>query len=129
MSEYADEINQSGKLGLPGDIFAGPASNANLSGFKLTWRTGLSPSKVYKPIEIPLEGNKNFSNVTPIGFYTSWQRFMGHKYTSRGVLDLQTGDFSKTGVNWSQIKNYGADIAINVFAVGAGISVWKRRDE
>ena len=128
MSQYADEINEAGLLGLPGDIFAGPVSNANLSGFPLTWKTGL-PSGEYKPVFIPKEAEKHFSKVTPIGFYTGWQRFIGkHQYTARGTLNLKTGEFTRTGVNWSQVQNYGADILINTGLITLGFLYWNNRD-
>ncbi len=127
MSQHANKINESGKLGLPGDIFAGPRSNAGLSGLPLTLKTGLS-SGDYKPVFIPKEAEKHFSKVTPIGIYTGWQRLMGHQYTARGTLNLKTGDFARTGVNWSQVKNYAADVGINILAIGTGILIGNSRD-
>jgi hypothetical protein len=129
MSQYADEIIDSGKLGQPGDIFAGPASNANSSGLWLTLKTGLSPHKSFKPVIIPQAGEAAFSKVIPVGIVTGWQRIMGHRYTARGILDIKTGEFMRTGVNWGQFKNYSADIIINTAAVITGFSVWKKHNE
>jgi RHS repeat-associated protein len=128
MSQHADEIIKSGKLGLPGDIFAGPASNARLSGWPLAGKTGLPPSGSYEPVFIPKVAEGNFSKVIPIGPYTGWQRFMGHQYTARGTLDLNTGNFARTGVNWSQVKNYGADVIIDTGITAVGVSVWNNHD-
>jgi hypothetical protein len=54
---------------------------------------------------------------------------MSHKYAPRGILDLGTGDFTKTGINWSQVKTYGADIFISTGIIGTGVLVWKNQNE
>lgn len=67
MSTKADDILASGKLGLPSNNYAGPASNAGRSGWGLTARTGLSPSGTYGAVPIPAAGEAAFSKVVPIG--------------------------------------------------------------
>jgi hypothetical protein len=37
---------------------------------------------------------------------------MGTQYTARGSLDLATGTFVRTGVNWNQAIIYGVDAAV-----------------
>lgn len=124
MSEAAGEINTSGRLGLPGNNYAGPAANAGRSGWSLTSRTGLSPSGTYEAVPIPAAGEAGFSKVVPIGPLTTWQRLTGQQYTARGVMDLRTGAFSRTGVNWNQVGIYGTDAAITGGAIGGGIYLW-----
>ncbi len=124
MSTKADDILASGKLGLPSNNYAGPASNAGRSGWSLTSRTGLSPSGSYGAVPIPAAGEAAFSKVVPIGPMTAWQRLTGQQYTARGVMDLSTGAFSRTGVNWNQVGIYGTDAAITGGAIGGGIYLW-----
>ena len=114
---HASQINSSGVL--RGNIYAGPASNAQLNGFNLSWRTGLSPGN-YQAINIPPAGQYVFSRPTPIGPFTAWQRFTGQQYTARGVLDINTGMFIRQGVNWNQASWYATDAVIDS-AVGIGI--------
>jgi hypothetical protein len=55
---------------------------------------------------------------------------MGHQYTPQGTLNLKTGEFTRTGVNWSQIKNYGADIfLLNPAILGTGFLLWKNQQD
>jgi RHS repeat-associated protein len=121
MSPYADEIIASGKLGLPSNNYAGPASNSQLNGLSLTMRTGLTPGLPYKPIPIPQSGLSAFSKVTPIGPMTTFQRITGQQYTAKGILDLETGVFTKTGTNFNQLKIYAIDATVTstVIVVGA----------
>ena len=61
-----------------------------------------------------------FSKPTPIGLFTGWQRVMGTQYTARGVLNLSTGIFTRTGVNWSQVGWYTTDLVIDAGLVYLG---------
>lgn len=125
MSEHADKILVSQKLGLPSNVYAGPASNAGRSGWSLTARTGLNPSGVYKPVFILKTGEAAFSQVKPVGVFTSWQRLTGQQYTARGIIDLSTGVFIRTGINWNQALIYGCDAAVTAGGIGAGFYLWK----
>lgn len=124
VSTKADEILASGKLGLPSDIYAGPASNSGLSGWSLTAKTGLSPAGTYSAVPIPAAGEAAFSRVVPIGPMTAWQRLTGQQYTARGVIDLSTGAFTRSGVNWNQVGIYATDAAITGGVTGGGIYLW-----
>jgi hypothetical protein len=124
MSGAADYILAYGKLGLPSNNYAGPAANAGRSGWGLTARTGLSPSGTYGAVPIPAAGEAAFSKVTPVGIFTSWLRATGRQYTARGIMDLSTGAFTRTGVNWSQTAIYGGDAAVTAGAIGAGVYLW-----
>lgn len=124
LSTEADDILASGKLGLPSNNYAGPASNASRSGWSRTARTGLSPSGNYGAVPIPAAGEAAFSKVIPVGPMTTWQRLTGQQYTARGILDLNTGSFTRSGVNWNQVRIYGIDAAITGGTVGAGIYIW-----
>jgi hypothetical protein len=117
MSERAEDILASGKLGLPSNNYAGPASNAGLTGWRLTGRTGLSPTTNYGAVPIPTHAESAFSKVVPVGPLTTWQSVMGHEYTARGVLDLATGSFARAGVNWNQVGIYSIDAAFTGSAV------------
>ena len=118
-------INQSGVL--RGDTYVGPLSNAHFSGIGVTARTGLSGTSFQAGVRIPAAGEAAFSRVTPIGPITGWQRLTGQQYTSRGVLDLQTGAFQRTGVNWNQATIYGVDAGISAggaTAIGLGLFLY-----
>jgi len=52
---------------------------------------------------------------------------MGHQYTPRGFLHLDTGKFVKTGVNKTQLKNYATDVVLD--ASIAGLVYYKMRNE
>jgi hypothetical protein len=39
-------------------------------------------------------------------------------------MDLSTGAFTRTGVNWSQTAIYGGDAAVTAGAIGAGVYLW-----
>ena len=54
----------------------------------------------------------------PVGPFTIWQRAMGTQYTARGALDLSTGAFTRTGVNWTQMGWYGIDVGADAVVVG-----------
>jgi hypothetical protein len=129
MSEHADEILSSQHLGLPSNVYAGPASNASHSSWSLTARTGLNPGGNYKPVFIPEAGEAAFRQVTPVGVFTSWQRLTGQQYTARGIMDVSTGAFTRTGVNWNQALIYGGDAAVTAGGIGAGIYLWNESQE
>jgi hypothetical protein len=112
MTKAGDAIRSSGKLGLPGDLYAGPASNAQLSGWASTGRTGLSPSGNFKPIFIPEAAEAAFRRPIPVGPVTTWQRLTGQQYAPRGVIDLGTGEFSRAGVNRRQALWYTIDVGV-----------------
>lgn len=101
-----------------GNNYAGPASNASRTGWSLTARTGLSPTQTHVPMHIPATGEAAFSQVRPIGIATGWQRLTGQQYTARGILNLETGVFTRTGVNWNQVGFYAVDIVIDGVVVG-----------
>jgi hypothetical protein len=114
----AEQIRATGQL--RGNIYAGPAANAKLSGVLLTARTGLAPGK-YEAIPIPAAGEAVFSKPTPIGPFTAWQRVTGQQYTPRGILDINTGAFVRQGVNWTQVGWYATDIAL---WTGGGVELY-----
>jgi hypothetical protein len=51
--------------------------------------------------------------------FTAWQTWGGTSYTAAGFLDLETGTFIRTGVNWNQVGIYSVD-AISTSAVAGG---------
>lgn len=112
MSEASGAIRGSGRLGLPSDLYAGPAANAKLSGWPLTARTGLSPGGNFKPIFIPQAAEGAFARPVPVGIVTGWQRVTGQQYAARGIIDLGTGQFTRTGVNRTQALWYTIDVGI-----------------
>ncbi|MBX3435035.1 MAG: hypothetical protein KF847_17090 [Pirellulales bacterium] len=112
MTEAGVAIRSSGKLGLPGDLYAGPAANAGRSGWALTRRTGLSPSGNFEPIFIPEAAEAAFRRPIPVGPVTTWQRLTGQQYAPRGAIDLGTGAFTRTGINRSQAFWYSVDVGI-----------------
>ena len=116
--ESAAKILQSRTLGLPSDIYAGPASNAKLQGWGLSLKTGLNPHVKYSPIHIPNAAESAFKSPTAIGPFTFWQKMNGTRYTPRGTINLDTGQFVKTGINWSQVQWQATDLAI-----GAGVII------
>ncbi|MFA6135142.1 MAG: RHS repeat-associated core domain-containing protein, partial [Phycisphaerae bacterium] len=107
---------------LRGNIYAGPLSNAGQSGLGVTLRTGLSPGAYEAAVRIPSAGEAAFSSVRPIGPMTTWQWLTGQQYTANGVLNLSTGAFTRTGVNWNQVLIYGTDAAITV---GTGYGIYR----
>ncbi len=127
MSTRADDILASGKLGLPSNNYAGPASNAGRSGWALTGRTGLPANGNYGAVPIPAADNAAFSKVIPIGPFTGWQRATGQQYTARGILDLNMGAFSRTGVNWNQVGIYSFDAAVTGSVIG-GAYLWSQSE-
>ena len=129
MSTRANDIFASGKLGLPSNNYAGPATNAKLSGWALTRRTGLSPRGNYGAVPIPVSGEAAFSKVTPVGLFTAWQRYTGQQYTARGVIELSTGSFTRTGVNWNQAGVYAGDAALSTAVLGSGIYLLNGGDQ
>ncbi len=124
MTEAGGAIRGSGKLGLPSDIYAGPASNANLSGAALTRRTGLSPTGNFEPIFIPNAAESAFRRPISVGPVTVWQRFTGQQFAPRGVIDLGTGEFTRTGINRGQAFWYTIDVGITGSAVGSGVYLY-----
>ncbi|HBN76866.1 MAG TPA: hypothetical protein DD473_13815 [Planctomycetaceae bacterium] len=120
MTEASDAINRSKRLGLPSDIYAGPTSNAGRSGWSLTGRTGLNPKGNYEAIHIPSSAESAFSRPLPIGPATFWQRVTGQQYSARGIIDLDTGTFLRTGINRTQAQWYVFD----TLATSGGLYWW-----
>jgi len=120
MTEAGDAIRSSGRLGLPGDLYAGPASNANRSGWSLTGRTGLSPTGNFEPIFIPEAAEAAFRRPIPVGIGTGWQRLTGQQYAPRGFIDLSTGEFTRTGINRTQALWYTIDAGFTGGFIGTG---------
>jgi hypothetical protein len=75
-------------------------------------------------VPIPASAEGAFSGVSPIGPISGWQSLTGQAYTQAGVIDLGTGAFTQTGVNWGQAAFYGIDASLMnaVPAVGTPIS-------
>jgi len=115
----AAKIAAEGTLRGSGGIYAGPASNAAAEGLAITLRTGLSPGQAGAVVRIPGAAAGAFSRPIPIGPITLWQRLMGQQFTAAGSLNLVTGAFTRTGVNWNQVLFYGADATV-VGATAAG---------
>jgi RHS repeat-associated protein len=120
MTEAGDAIRSSQRLGLPSDLYAGPASNASRSGWELTRRTGLSPSGNFEPITIPSAAESAFSRPLPIGPFTLWQRATGQQYAARGIINLETGAFARTGMNRTQAQWYVIDAGISGTGLATG---------
>jgi hypothetical protein len=99
-------------------IYAGPAANAELKGVDITLRTGLSPSQAGAAVRIPSGAEAMFSRPIPIGPMTAWQRLTGQRFTAAGNLDLSTGIFVRTGVNWNQVGIYAVDATATSTVVG-----------
>jgi hypothetical protein len=57
-----------------------------------------------------------------LGPITLWQRLTGQQFTAAGSLNMATGAFTRTGVNWDQLIFYGIDVAFTGSAVGLGAS-------
>ncbi len=111
-SAGAAGINSSGTLIGEGGIYAGPLANADASGLGVTWSTGLLPSSYEAAVPIPAAAEGAFSSVTPIGPLTGWQALTGQAYTQAGTLNLATGVFTQTGLNWGQAAFYGVDATL-----------------
>ncbi|MEM6331567.1 MAG: hypothetical protein AAF790_15150 [Planctomycetota bacterium] len=124
MTEAGDAIRSSGRLGLPGDLYAGPASNAGRSGWGLTGRTGLSPSGNFEPIFIPEAAEAAFRRPIPVGIGTGWQRLTGQQYAPRGIIDLGTGEFTRTGINRTQALWYSFDVGVGTVLGGSAAAYW-----
>ena len=95
-------INSSGTLIGDSGLYAGPLDNASASGWGVTVRTGLNPGDYEAAVPIPSAAEGAFSSVTPIGPITGWQSYFGQAYTQAGTLDLSSGIFTQTGLNWGQ---------------------------
>jgi hypothetical protein len=46
---------------------------------------------------------------------------MGTQFTARGVLNLATGAFTRTGLNWTQLGWYGIDIGLDAVGIATGL--------
>ena len=114
-AEFGQEILGTGTL--RGPIYAGPASNASARGVALSLRTGLSSTST-TAIRIPNSALGAFSRPIPIGPFSAWQRLTGAQFSAAGNLNLATGEFIRTGVNWTQMAIYGIDAAFTGTAVG-----------
>jgi RHS repeat-associated protein len=117
-AEFGQEILAEGTL--RGPIYAGPASNASARGLALSLRTGLSSTST-TAIRIPNAALGAFSRPVTLGPFSAWQRFTGAQFSAAGNLNLATGEFIRTGINWTQMAIYGLDTVFTGTAVGA---VW-----
>lgn len=123
MTTSAEAIKHSGKLGLPSDLYAGPASNAQATGWNLTIRTGLSPTHNYTPIWIPPGANSSFVKPIPVGPVTTWQFITGQQYGPRKIVHLATGEVSATGINRTQAIWYAVDLSIMSVGVASATTL------
>lgn len=119
-SAGAAGINASGNLIGRGGIYAGPLENAAASGAGVTWRTGMQAADYAAAVRIPAAAEGAFSQVTPVGLLTGWQRITGQAYTAGGSLNLATGAFTQTGVNWGQVTFQTLDAMLVNGGVWAG---------
>ena len=115
-NEAASSIAQSGIL--RGPIYASDLTTSSLTGVPYTMRTGVAQPTA--GVRIPASALDAFSRPTPIGVFTAWQTWGGTSYTAAGFLDLETGTFIRTGVNWNQVGIYSVD-AISTSAVAGGL--------
>jgi hypothetical protein len=124
MTEAGDAIRSSQRLGLPSDLYAGPASNAGRSGWSLTRRTGLNPTGNFEPIYIPSAAESAFSRPFVTGPFTAWQRLTGQQYAARGIINLETGAFTRTGINRTQLQWNAIDAGITGTGLMIGGLYW-----
>jgi hypothetical protein len=94
----------------------------------LSLRTGLDPNLTYTPIHIPKSAENAFSSSAPIGPFTLWQNLNGTKFTPRGTIDLDTGQFIKTGVNRAHLQWQATDIVVGG-GVGIGAYTYFNEDD
>jgi hypothetical protein len=124
LSDAGDEIAESGSLIGPQGIYATSAKAAGKSGMALTMSTGLTPGRATSAFAIPEAAESAFTKPLPIGPITAWQRLSGTQYTAAGILDLGTGAFTRTGVNWNQAALYGVDATITgTTAIGVSVKI------
>jgi hypothetical protein len=120
--EAGASINASQTLLGRNGIYATPLSTAQASGLRVTALTGLRPSQYAAAVPIPSGAQGAFTRPLAIGPISMWQRATGQVYTAAGSLNLATGVFTRTGVNWNQALIYGADAAITAgIAGGTGL--------
>jgi RHS repeat-associated protein len=94
-------------------IYAGPAALAESSGWAITARTGLLPSKAASAIIIPEAATGAFRTPAVLGPFSAWQRVSGTVFTEgAGSINLITGAFTRTGPATNQIVIYGIDTVI-----------------
>jgi len=101
-----------------GGIYAGPMSNAEATGLGVTLRTGMLPGSYQAAVPIPEAAQSAFTKPAPIGILTGIQRLQGTQYTANGILDLATGQFTRTGVNWNQAAIYATDVVLDATIAG-----------
>jgi RHS repeat-associated protein len=94
-------------------IYAGPAALAESSGWAITARTGLLPSKATSAIIIPEAATGAFRTPAVLGPFSAWQRVSGTVFTEgAGSINLVTGAFTRTGPATNQLVIYGLDTVI-----------------
>jgi RHS repeat-associated protein len=94
-------------------IYAGSATLAESSGWAITARTGLLPSKATTAIIIPEAATGAFRTPAVLGPFSAWQRASGTVFTEgAGSINLVTGAFARTGPATNQLVIYGIDTAI-----------------
>jgi hypothetical protein len=124
-NEAALSINESRVIN--GPLYASNLQTSALTGASYAARTGVSASQATVGYRIPDTALGAFSRPLPIGPFTAWQSWGGTSYTAGGFLDLETGTFVQTGVNWNQAGLYTPDAAITgatLTGVGLGIYVF-----
>ena len=115
-----NDIVEQGILMGKGGIYATTRATAGRTGASLALRTGLSAEKATSAIIIPETAAQVFSRPVPMGLLTGLQRLSGMQCTPAGYIDLASGTFVRTGMNWNQPFFYGADAFLDgVTAVGA----------
>jgi len=90
----------------------------------LTRRTGLSATGNFEPIFIPEAAEAAFRRPIPVGIGTAWQRLTGQQYAARGVIDLATGEFTRTGINRTQALWHTVDVGANIAIGGSAAAYW-----
>jgi hypothetical protein len=115
-------IMRSGMLLGRGGIYATSLETAGYSGLSLTLRTGVPAANATAGFRIPATALSAFRRPLPIGPMTMWQKAFGTQFTAAGSLDLATGVFVRTGVNWNQAFIYGVDATLTGTVLGVGTS-------
>jgi hypothetical protein len=102
-----------------GPIYASTLGTAAQMGVTYTMRSGVLASDVAVGFAIPDSALVAFARPVPMGVLSGQQFFGGTYFTSAGALDLATGVFVRTGINWNQAVIYGIDATIDMTALGA----------
>ena len=111
-------------------IFALPSTAKDQTPLMRAIRSGVKPSGLTNPIDIPDAARKHFEGVFPVGPYSGWKALGGVRMAPPGSIHPTTGAFTPSGSIWkTRALMYGPDAALGGAGLASAMWAKNKRDQ